>query len=77
MTNATPEMYGRVFIGHHEGGILLEDLTARFYDRRSFVSGGVEGARMTDFNEGRRSVIAFILGKLGQIQDVENNDAIE
>jgi hypothetical protein len=54
---ATPEMYARVFEGHAEGAMMLEDLVARFYDRRSFTPGGVEGARMTDFKEGRREVV--------------------
>lgn len=66
---ATPEMYGRVFEGHAEGVILLEDLVARFYDQRSFTPGGVEGARMSDFKEGRRSVVAFILKQLGQVKE--------
>lgn len=66
---ATPEMYGRVFEGHAEGAILLEDLVARFYDRRSFTPGGVEGARMTDFKEGRREVVSFILKQIGQVKE--------
>lgn len=66
---ATPEMYGRVFDGHAEGKIILEDLVARFYDRRSFTPGGVEGARATDFKEGRREVVSFILKQLGQVKE--------
>lgn len=68
-TKATPEMYARVFQGHAEGAILLEDLVARFYDRRSFTPGGVEGARATDFKEGRREVVSFILKQLGQVKE--------
>lgn len=66
---ATPEMYGRVFQGHAEGVIILEDLVARFYDRRSFTPGGVEGARATDFKEGRREVVAFVLKQIGQVKE--------
>lgn len=66
-SQVTPEMYSRVFVGHAEGRIILEDLVARFYDRPSFVAGGVEGARATDRNEGRRAVVGFILGRIGQI----------
>jgi hypothetical protein len=68
-TKATAEMYARVFNGHAEGAILLEDLVARFYDRRSFTPGGVEGARMTDFKEGRREVVSFILKQIGQVKE--------
>ena len=70
---ATPEMYSRVFEGHAEGAILLEDLVARFYDKRSFTPGGVEGARMTEFKEGRREVVRFILAQLGQVKDGDAN----
>lgn len=66
---ATPEMYARVFEGHAEGQILLEDLVARFYDQRSFTPGGVDGARATDFKEGRRAVVGFILKQLGQVKE--------
>lgn len=70
---ATPETYARVFEGHAEGAIILEDLVARFYDRRSFTPGGVEGARATDFKEGRREVVSFILKQLGQVKEEDPN----
>ena len=66
-------MYGRVFEGHAEGMIILEDLVARFYDRRSFVSGGLEGARMTDFREGQRSAVHFILSQIGKVTEGDPN----
>lgn len=72
-TKATPEMYGRVFEGHAEGAIILQDLVARFYDRRSFTPGGVEGARMSDFKEGRRDVVAFVLKQVGQVKGEDAN----
>lgn len=68
MPTATPEMYSRVFVGHGEGAILLEDLVARFYDKPSYRPGGVEGARATDYREGKRAVVHFILQQLGQVQ---------
>lgn len=70
---ATPEMYGRVFVGHAEGAILLEDLVARYFDRRSFTPGGLEGARMTDFKEGRRDVVRHILAQIGQVKEGDPN----
>lgn len=72
-TKATPEMYGRVFQGHAEGAIVLQDLVARFYDRPSYVKGGVEGARETDHREGRRAVVGFILGQIGAVQTGDVN----
>lgn len=72
---ATPEMYARVFEGHAEGVIILEDLVRRFYDVRSFTPGGVEGARATDFKEGRRAVVQHILVQLGQVNQGEDHNA--
>lgn len=66
-------MYARVFEGHAEAALILEDLVARFYDKASYVRGGPEGARQTDYNEGRRSVVAHILAQLGQIQQGDHN----
>lgn len=39
---ASPEMYHRVFVGHHEGASVLVDLVARFHDRSIHVAGGLE-----------------------------------
>jgi len=68
-------MYGRVFDGHAEGKIILEDLVARFYDQPSYTKGGVEGARESDFKEGRRAVVGFILNRIGQIQESDDVEA--
>ena len=59
-------MYCRVFEGHAEGALILEDLTKRFYDRPSFVQGQPDTVA---FNEGRRAVLAFILGRLAQVAE--------
>lgn len=45
------------------GQFVLEDLITRF-DGPSFVPGGLEGQRMTEFNEGRRSVVRYIQGRM-------------
>lgn len=62
---ADPSMYARVFEGHREGALVLEDLTQRF-GGRLFVKGGEEGRRQTDYNLGRREVLDFILGQINQ-----------
>jgi hypothetical protein len=61
------EAYHRVFVGHHEGALILEDLVARFYDVDCWAPGGAEGARETDRRAARREVVHFILTKLGQV----------
>lgn len=71
---ATPETYARIFVSHGDGQAILEDLTARFYDRPSFVRGGAEGARQTDYQEGRRAVVHFILSQIGQVQRGETEE---
>lgn len=70
---ASPQMYARVFEGHHEAIQVLEDLTARF-GGALFVKGGEEGRRQTDYNLGRRSVLDFILGQINQAQEDHNHE---
>ena len=65
--------YARVFEGHHEGVLILEDLTRRF-GGSLFVKGGEEGRRLTDYNLGRRAVLDFIVSKVNQAHDVPPAD---
>lgn len=55
--------YARVFEGHAEGALVLEDMTRRF-GGNLFVKGGEEGRRQTDHNLGKRFVLDFILGQI-------------
>lgn len=64
-----PGAYARVFEGHHEGVLILEDLTMRF-GGRLFVKGGEEGRRETDYNLGRRAVLDFIVSMINQASNV-------
>jgi hypothetical protein len=68
-----PAMYSRVFEGHAEGQLVLEDLTRRF-GGGLFVKGGEEGRRETDYRLGRRSVLDFILGMVNQANGVNEPD---
>jgi hypothetical protein len=61
--SADSAMYARVFEGHAEGALVLEDLTRRF-GGNLFVKGGEEGRRQTDHNLGKRYVLDFILGQI-------------
>ncbi len=70
---ADPAMYARVFEGHHEGALILEDLTRRF-GGALFVKGGEEGRRQTDFNLGRRSVLDHIISMVNRANDVDPPD---
>lgn len=63
------EMYSRVFEGHAEGRLILEDLVARFHDRPVYVQGGLEAARETEKRAAQKEVIGFILRRLGQIKE--------
>jgi hypothetical protein len=62
---ADAAMYARVFEGHAEGALVLEDLISRF-GGALFVKGGEEGRRETDYRLGRRSLLDFILGQINQ-----------
>lgn len=64
---APPEMYHRVFVGHHEGATVLEDLVARFHDRPVYVPGGIEAERETNARAAQKEVVGFILRRIGQI----------
>lgn len=66
-----PGAYARVFEGHHEGVLILEDLTMRF-GGRLFVKGGEEGRRETDYNLGRRAVLDFIVSMINQASNVRD-----
>lgn len=70
----SPEAYARVFVQHHEGVAILEDLVARFYDVNVFVPGGIDAQRETDRRAARREVVHYILTKIGQVGKVDPND---
>lgn len=65
-----PAMYSRVFEGHAEGALVLEDLVRRF-GGTLFVKGGEEGRRETDYRLGRRAVLDFIVAMTNQANGVE------
>lgn len=69
-----PAAYARVFDSHHEGVLILEDLTRRF-GGKLFVSGGEEGRRETDYRLGQRAVLDFILARINQANDVPEDQA--
>lgn len=68
-----PAVYARVFEGHHEGVLVLDDLTRRF-GGAMFVKGGEEGRRETDWRLGRRAVLDFILGQINLANNVDPAD---
>lgn len=69
-------MYARVFEGHAEGALVLEDLTRRF-GGALFVKGGEEGRRETDWRLGRRAVLDHILTQINQANGAEPPDEPE
>jgi hypothetical protein len=71
---ATPEMYSRVFVQNPEGQLVLEDLLARFHDRKLWVAGGVEGARETERRAAQQEVLRFILGRTGQLPEAREQE---
>lgn len=70
---ADAAMYARVFEGHAEGALVLEDLTRRF-GGALYAKGGEEGRRETDYRLGRRAVLDHILGQINQANDVPPPD---
>lgn len=72
---ANAEDYRATFEGFRPGQKVLEDLVARFHDRRTYVAGGMEGQRETDRRAAQKEVVGFILNRLGQIEGEGNADA--
>lgn len=70
---AEPAMYARVFEGHHEGALILEELVRRFFDVDVYVPGP-DGSRETDRRAARREVVGFILKQIGQVANGDPND---
>ena len=68
------EVYHRVFVGHHEGALILEDLVARFFDVNAYVAGGEEAARETQRRAAHREVVHYILTKVGQVGRPDPNE---
>jgi hypothetical protein len=68
----TPQMYARLFVGHHEGVLILEDLVRRFYDVDLWARGP-EGQRETDRAVARREVVHHILRMVGQVDQPDTN----
>ena len=66
--------YHRVFVGHKEGAKVLEDLVARFHDRSIYVAGGLDAQRETDKRAAQKEVIGFILRRIGQVHQTEDNE---
>lgn len=71
---APRDMYHRVFVGHKEGALVLEDLVARFHDRPVYVAGGIEGQRETEKRAAQKEVIGFILRRISQIDQPEDKN---
>lgn len=67
------KMYARVFEGHAEGKLVLEDLITRF-GGNLFVKGGEEGRRQTDYNLGRREVLDFILRRINAANGITDHN---
>lgn len=63
---AEVEDYVATFQGFKPGTKVLEDLVARFHDRRIYQAGGLEGQRETERRAARKEVIEFILARIGQ-----------
>lgn len=66
-----PEMYARVFEGHHEGALVLEDLIKRFA-RPAKLEGGIDAIITTFHRDGSRKVVEFITIMINTARGVPN-----
>lgn len=72
---ATPQDYAATFEGFKPGQNVLADLCARFHDRQIYATGGIEGARETERRAAQKDVVGFILRRIGQIEEREDDAA--
>lgn len=63
--NIPDKVYNRLFEQDGDGAMILQELSVLFYDRQSYVQGD---PHETSFNEGQRSVIAYIMARAAQSQ---------
>jgi len=71
---ADAAMYARVFEGHHEGVLILEDLVRRFYDVAIYVPGDLTAQRETERRAARREPVHYILTRIGQVNQPDPNE---
>lgn len=67
---ATPDEYRAVFEMSSAGALVLEDLITR-YCGGTYVRGGLEAQRETDFRSGKRDVVEFILKQINRANNAE------
>lgn len=66
--NAINDAYSRLF-STNDGDTVLTDLTAKFHDCPTYVPGGIEGQRETERRAARKEVVAYILARLGKLNE--------
>ena len=66
-----PKTYHEVFQGSQAGEEVFQELCSIFYDTQSFIAGD---SHRTAFNEGKRSVIGFIISKINEATNGPEGD---
>lgn len=78
MANTTPpvpaEAYARLFEGHGDGRVILEELVRR-YARGAKIGNGIDGILETYRRDGARSVVEFILSRVNHANGAPNEHA--
>jgi hypothetical protein len=69
-------MYQRVFEGHAEGALILEELALRFA-RGAATKGGIDAVLETYRRDGQRSVLEFIVNRINQANGADHVDTDE
>jgi hypothetical protein len=71
---AEPEDYVATFQTFKHGEKVLEDLTARFHDRRIYQAGGLDAARETERRAAQKEVMEFIFRMIGMTPEANQNE---
>lgn len=65
------KIYNRIFQQDKDGQAILDELSALFYDRPSYVKGD---SHEMAYKEGQRSVVALIIRKCGLATEEDKSD---
>ena len=74
MSRLDAKMYLLAFEVNPDGKKVFEELCNTFYDKQSYVRGDTHE---TAFNEGSKAVIQFIMNKMAQANNNNNNGELE
>jgi len=66
-----PHSYARLFEGHQDGPLVLDDLINRFA-RPAKLEGGIDAITVTYYRAGQRAVLDFVISMINRAHGVND-----